>query len=355
MGKSGKQLRSLVAAGILLFLPACSILPKEEQLPEAPVLQKNDGSAYEIVEAVRGDLVLKQSILCQYQAKEEVRAGFTEKNMIAKKIYVTVGQQVKEGELLAEADNEEIEENIAEQRWELKKEQMQQRHLEEEVALLKQKKDFLEQAVRSDETFRDDLLEVQEKIGQQEQAVQMQQEKVQIMTDRLAELNSQYRTTQLRADISGIVTSVNTDETAGGWICEISDFSEAYFRAETEEALALDKEEQVAVTGVEKPYQTTVISCEEKGNGKYEVLLKLNEPDLSLRSGRSGYIERITEEYKGVLYLPQAVIQKSDDMYFVYYLDEKEIRRRKTVTVGDTINGMTVILDGVEEGEQVIR
>jgi multidrug efflux pump subunit AcrA (membrane-fusion protein) len=344
----------------MLFLSACSLLPQEEQLPAAPVLQKNDGSSYEIVEVVRGDLIVTDTILCTYQAKEEVRLFFDDASAVADRFYVSVGDSVSVGDLIAEADNEALSESMAETEREYQNERLEQTHLEETLSLWKERLDILSRALQDEasseeSSFENAYQETSESIRQQTQAIERQKERVRIVSDRLDELKTQYAATQVRATISGTVTSLNEGAKAGSWVCEISDFSEAYFQAETAQAMEIGQTEEVFVTGMAEPYTTTVVACEATGSGKYSVLLQLDEADLTLQSGRSGSIERIAEAYRDVLYLPQSVITKSDGTYYVYYLDENDIRRRKAVTVGDTVNTMTIILDGLEEGEQVIR
>lgn len=57
---------------------------------------------------------------------------------------------------------------------------------------------------------------------------------------------------------------------------------------------------------------------------------------------------------KDVLYVPEDCVFSVDEATYVYTLDENGFREAVSVTVGQTIEGMTVIETGLTEGEKVV-
>ncbi|MBQ8167426.1 MAG: hypothetical protein IJZ96_10385, partial [Lachnospiraceae bacterium] len=57
---------------------------------------------------------------------------------------------------------------------------------------------------------------------------------------------------------------------------------------------------------------------------------------------------------KDVLYVPEDCVFSVDEATYVYTLDENGFREAVSVTVGQTIEGMTVIETGLNEGEKAV-
>ena len=57
---------------------------------------------------------------------------------------------------------------------------------------------------------------------------------------------------------------------------------------------------------------------------------------------------------KDVCYVPEECVFIVDDKTYVYTLDENGFREAIPVTVGQTIDGKTVIEQGLEQGQKVV-
>ena len=71
--------------------------------------------------------------------------------------------------------------------------------------------------------------------------------------------------------------------------------------------------------------------------------------------GTRGTISVVEDEKTHVLSLPKEVIHKAGEEYFVYLLNEDNIRTIQYITVGLYGDERVEILDGLTEGEKVVR
>ena len=349
--------------GLLLSLSACALLPKEEELPDAPLLQRDDGTSYEFAEVLRGDFTIRETVECRYRANREAKLTFEDEGALGERIYVNVGQSVEEGDLLAEADNEALKSQVAEQQHIFEDARRELRQLQEQESLQAERIGLLERAAAAEEKYQGDLAEARQQRQQTLLRIQTARETANIQAERLSELRIQLRETQIYAPFDGIIMDVYQpneltwiEREPGEPLCVIADFSKAFFVSETDdEAFTAGQTVKIAADGKDVPYTTTVVSCETGGGSKYITLFELTEPDFTLGIGQRGTIETKVQEYEDVLYLPSAVLQERNGQTFVSYLDEKGIRREKEVTTGVTADGRTEITGGAEEGERVLR
>ena len=71
--------------------------------------------------------------------------------------------------------------------------------------------------------------------------------------------------------------------------------------------------------------------------------------------GTSGTIQFVMSKKEQVLCIPVTTLNEADGKYYVYVVDETGMRQVKWVEVGLIGNTTVEILNGLEEGEKVIR
>lgn len=98
---------------------ACQFMPEEEQLKTAPIIQSYEVEEYKQSTVMRGDLVLSMTVDCVYVAAKQEELSFPLGGEYIDKIYVSEGQQVQAGELLAELKNDNLLEQISAKEYEL--------------------------------------------------------------------------------------------------------------------------------------------------------------------------------------------------------------------------------------------
>lgn len=108
-----KSLRwTILTVAASCLLSACQLIPKEEALPEPPVLKSYEMVDYHQIPVCRGDLVQRKTIKCQYISANVERLSFSLSEQKVGALYVEVGQSVHAGDLLAELEMEDQKERI---------------------------------------------------------------------------------------------------------------------------------------------------------------------------------------------------------------------------------------------------
>lgn len=97
-----------MAAAAALSMSGCYFFPAEEELLDPPTVAIED-VAYSTYSAKIKTIESKTMASGYVTSKSEYNAGFTESGGTLKKIYVTAGQFVEEGDLLAELDTGNLE------------------------------------------------------------------------------------------------------------------------------------------------------------------------------------------------------------------------------------------------------
>jgi len=86
---------------------------------------------------------------------------------------------------------------------------------------------------------------------------------------------------------------------------------------------------------------------------KYDTIIKL-PLSTALKPGMSAIVDIVLAEHKDVLTLPvAAIIQGAEGTYYCWTQSSEGVRKR-AIRIGDTNDQFTVVLDGVNEGDDVI-
>lgn len=85
-----------------------------------------------------------------------------------------------------------------------------------------------------------------------------------------------------------------------------------------------------------------------------EVILHFDEFDERIDAGMFGKVKLFTEDYTGAVVMPvDSLVQNGDD-YFAYVVNEDSTVSKRKVTLGNSVDGIVQILDGVKAGEKVV-
>ena len=88
----------------MMTLTGCGLLPKEEELPMAPLLLEGETEDYVVSQVVRGDVVIQEQIRASYVPSSTEKLGFELGDEKISKVYVSVGDSIKAGDVLMELD-----------------------------------------------------------------------------------------------------------------------------------------------------------------------------------------------------------------------------------------------------------
>ena len=121
------MLAAMMCSGLL---SGCQLIPKEEELPVAPIIESNEVEEYKQVTVVRKDLVAIDTVNCKYEALQKEDLAFKLGGERIGNVYVQVGQTVEKGDLLAELTHDSLADQIKSQEHQMAVLRMQKSHLQ---------------------------------------------------------------------------------------------------------------------------------------------------------------------------------------------------------------------------------
>ncbi|MBE6986174.1 MAG: biotin/lipoyl-binding protein [Ruminococcaceae bacterium] len=371
MQKSIAWLLALVIAPFILT--GCQLIPEEDTLPTRPILHSYREDGYTMAAVMRGDLIATVSVRCRYVHAKEEHLSFSVGGAYISKVYVTEGQQVKAGQLLAELEQDNLQENIASLEYQMRLlEQQKVHHLEDRQLDVKKidimLEDLRQRLEQAEEPVRQQLLaQIEQQEGKRQDVMDSYAQKLQSAEDsiyllglRLEEAKETLKSRQIIAGMDGTVTFIDevkegTRSVKGQTFISISDLSTTVFTVTGDNTKYFAPGEDVVLTCQDKELAAYVADPSEFDVGdKPVVYLKLKQPEPTLQEGDSGTILLTLDQRLDVLYVDEDAVKTADGETFVFILDENGLRTTKTVTTGLTVKDFTEIIEGLSEGDTVI-
>lgn len=357
-----KRIGIAVWAGVItLGLSGCGLLPKEEELPAAPVLAEAETEEYTVSPVVRGDVRITETIRTNYIPSSSEKLGFQVGDEKIARVYVSVGDTVKAGDVLMELDITDLQDQIRQQENQLEDLNLQLEHLYETESLQLSQAQLQDQqaAENSIAGWTSQADSVLEQYGSQARQLR---NSIQVTELRLEELEEKIRERQIIASIDGTVTYLYDFQEGERSVEEkkvitLSDMSQALFEVYSDNGNLLESGQTYTLVCNDTEYDVIAKKAEEldlpdvKEDGMY---LVLKEVDPNLEQGVSGTIELVLEESLGTLYVSTSAVKDLRGEKVVYCLDEEGFREMRPVRIGLTTDKVTEIVEGLEEGDMVI-
>ena len=348
---------------VCLLLSACQLLPPEERYEKAPVISSYQKEQWEFVYVRRGDMVLSKIISCTYMPVQTQTLSFEKADARFDTMFVSVGERVQKGQLLAQLDITGIYEQIEDCTLQIRKLNMQIAAVEENCGLeLERVKILLSEA--SQQELQAQLEQVQARFDLQKQPLT---DELELLNMQLADCQAKLESRQIRAEIDGIVTYTRSirqgdrvvagdkmiviEDSTSSTFCADSRFWQ-YFQPGQEHTIVIDDTQYIAVVVSESDLN---IPETDKVEGAYGLTyFQLTEQVPYLEDGVRGTVTLELDCRESVLMVPEAAINYLKGKTVVYYEDENGIKAYKEVEVGLVADDMAEILSGVAEGERII-
>jgi multidrug efflux pump subunit AcrA (membrane-fusion protein) len=324
-----KFFKGIAAAAAALIMSGCYFFPAEEELLEPPTVAVED-VAYSTYTARLKTIENKTLASGYVTSKNEYEASFTESGGTLKKIYVTAGQFVEEGELLAELDTGNLE------------------YLYEQQKLIVQKAALTASSSTS---------------------AQLDYEMEQ---NTLAEYERQLSNARLYAGISGQVCytmSLNPGSTVTAYktIVKIVDPDNLFVKYTSNSMKSFPLGGDVTITVDGEDYSGYVSKTPtESIEGLYDdypllaadtssIYCEFTDgiPDF-LTIGELADIAAVKEVHENAVVISKNLIKTDGDRKYVTILDENENKKEVDVTVGIENATEAEILTGLSEGDKVV-
>lgn len=347
---------------LVLLTTSCNLAPKEEVLPDAPVIQETKVKEYKKAEVLRGDIIDKVSVESRYTAfqSEELKFGINGSRIY--NVYVEEGDYVKAGDLLAELMMDDL------------KEQTQDYldNIESINLRISNQADLRDFALsklselQEIEGFNDQLSSRYEsEIANYEKTIAKLEEELYIKEKRLNNLYEEVKKRQIIAGIDGIVLDIVDYSDR-----DVSNKDKKFITVYNPDSMLFVTNgrntdlfipgNQVDIAVADTEYSARVISPDELSNfdditpDDNVAYLRVLDEEGILQSNSKGVITFILDELKDVLYLPKSAVHKDKDKSFVYVEDEGGFKSIKEIVTGIEADRKVEIISGLSEGDSVI-
>lgn len=344
-----KRMIILASAAALMAtsLSGCYFLPEEEELLEAPVVKENEVS-YTTTTATKRDLVKQVLTMGTIASGTEFNARFEDVGGNIKEVYVSAGDTVEEGQLLAEFETYELDQSIERMELELKREQ-----LEYDIAVEKNESENVKQK---------ELLDVQ------------------LMQNDLDKLYAEKDAAKLYSGVSGTVSYVLTCS-PGDWVnpgvtvVTVIDVTDLYIKIDPNndvDEFLIGRPITIRYDG--EYFDGTIVKnisgrqWDESANGPLvdengedvlaegsdSIVVKFN--DITPKSSAVGNIADtllILDKRENVIVISANLVKKVNGVSCVYVFKDNQ-KVTVNVTEGLKSGSLVEITSGLEEGDEVI-
>ncbi len=348
---SKKLYAGVLAVFCALIFAGCNT-SKEDGKSSALV---SDGSirTYEMTQVQRGDIQKTKVIAADYQQVTSENLSFSVDRRRLAGVYVSKGDIVAKGDLLAELQCDDEKEYLAELDYNIKTLTTQMKHLQEQLELeliqLGKEKNSM-----SDAVYEEKVLELENEYRKQKEDIE---DSIYIQQMQYDELAQWLAGTRIYAGMDGTVTfmedlgsdfmswpgsKVFTVSAVGAcaFMCNEPDYISYFTKGETY-VLATN-------TGIE--YETVLTEIDEDGVMYFEP--KIQEYDMLM--GQRVLYSLVLEEKENVLYIPSKAVHFIDGEAYVYLYDSEGNREAKKIEVGLLADSKAEIVSGLAEGDEVI-
>ncbi len=341
---------SVVLVSALIF-GGCGLIPKEEKEYKVQIVKENVADSYALATAETGDVVSTKRIGCIYSQLNEAKLSFAVGGRRVANVYVNEGDEVTEGELLAMLDISALESQSI-----LSKERIQENTLK--IAQEKENIAMYDSMISGPATSLKDREDyILEKQQCEERIVKCESD-LEYHAKKYEECEKEISLSYIYSPMNGIVASMHDDLV--GWTADVKttaitliDTSMCAFMSTDKDAVDYVKIGDSAVvtlsSGVE--YATSVTAIDEENK---KVVFELDEPDFSLSVGTRANATITIDRREQVLVLPRASVFGTEDMHYVYVLNENGVRELVVIEAGLIGDSTVEILGGIEANASVI-
>ncbi|WP_425414597.1 efflux RND transporter periplasmic adaptor subunit [Paenibacillus harenae] len=321
-----------------LALSGCSLLPIEEEALQPPLIQPAE-EELDIVDAAKGNIQTFLKGTANFVSASMDSLSFKESGGRLKSINVTVGQEVKAGDLLAELETGDLELQIRLQRLNVERAQLQYKQARASGA------NETELRLKEIDMERESML--------------------------LESMESRLDQSQLYAPITGIVTfveSLNAGNLVGAYqsIVTVADPSKmqlTYVAANSKDLFPVEAGMPVSLKYKGKNYKGKVLQSPSNAplaadDAKAErnavtIVIGMDDAPGGVQIGHSAELVIELQNRENVIVLPRSAIRSYMGRSYVQIADGDR-RKEVDVELGLTTATEVEIVRGLEEGQKVI-
>jgi len=353
---------AVVLAGALA-LSSCAILPREEEFRQAPTVSEYSAAAFVTAACMKTDVEVTASVNLNYVPIQEANLAFGVSGLAYDEFFVSAGDIVAAGDVLAQLDMGDLESKIDETGDVIASYELQLRQSEENRAIAVQKT-YVQSQNLSEEDRNAAVRKTNESYDSVKQSLE---DKIVIAKLRLEDYEKQKAARQLVAPFDGTVTYIYPYSAADRSditkvIVTVADSSMSLFRGKTDVWEAFTSGTEAVVVTSSGDYEAVVRTEEELGITPTEhvagekglVYFVLKEVAYDIKDNTNGKATIVREAHRGVLSVPLKAVSAINGNPVVYVPDENGLKNYREVELGLIGDSRVEIVSGLEEGERVV-
>jgi len=351
----GKKGICVCIAFFVLFTVGCFALPVEDDVPSV-VMNTTEGlRTFRTALVVRGDVVNFSNPSVSHVPARVSELSFNEAGRLIAGVYVTIGDVVREGDILAEIEIPHAQAIVDDLMWDSDWTSLELSQINDRHALA------LAHAERTGNPV-DDSFYLQERARLLD--------RLEIINMRVEHYTQELENTYIVAPFDGIITQAifpgeHTISQIGQVVVTVMDQSQQVFRLMGAEAALLQVGEylEIAVSGMTSSTVMTmsratarVITPEEydlETSGGQEAFLSVEGDLFGIAVFTLASVNVVHEQASDVLMIPNIAINRVGDRTFVYIVEDG-LRVVRDIGVGVVGNAVSEILWGLYEGEEIV-
>ncbi|MBM7573399.1 efflux RND transporter periplasmic adaptor subunit [Aquibacillus albus] len=321
----------------LSSLAACSLLPKEEETLAPPLVEPTE-IEYETEEATIKTIVKEVDGVGNLVPSDQENLFFTESGGRLEAIHVNAGDQVEQGQVLAEIDTGNLSFSISQAEIDLEKAKLHLAQLQEQEA--------------------------------DSYAIEIAKLDIQSVELRLNQMKEEQRNAKIISPVNGFVTFV-TDKEAGDTIEAYEDLIQVadpqnlqiiYTATSPQDLKEVNVGMPVSIdlSGqdlqgevVQTPSDVPMEVIEKNDIYQRSILVRVDEIPENVEAGDVANIVVVLQEKENALTIPRGALRTSFGREYVQVLTD-ESKREVDVEKGIVTSTEIEVLKGLEEGDQVI-
>lgn len=355
MKKSNKK---IILSSLLTSILIGSVFAgcgKTEEV-ELPMVEEEKVSSYYLTQAETMEVVLSDKIDLKYTQKEQADYSFPIGGYYVKKLPFKKGDTVKAGDLLAELDRPDLEEEVKMLKTDISEIDVELKMLAEQKAL---EYDQASRMVKSGELKSSEydsyIAALDEKYA--EKCADYENTKA-YEEMRLEYYEAQFEAGKIYATMDGVVSFAR--EYTGSQTCvekqrvvSLIDSAKCAFASDETEFkdVLVEGEHYTISTFAGKKYDTVYHYFEEGDLLMFELVV----PDYDITIGTKADVKIEKEKVSDAVAVINSAIHHAGDKNYVYFVDENDVRHFQYIEVGLKGDTHTQILSGVKSGDILVK
>ncbi|MCR4642082.1 MAG: efflux RND transporter periplasmic adaptor subunit [Lachnospiraceae bacterium] len=376
-----RKITTTLLLATLLF--ACG--NPEEEVPPLVLEGGDEAAEYSLTECMRGTVEETAALSCIYRKNAEQEVYFPVSGKLIRRICVGEGDHVKQGDLLAELSVGNVQDQIDELEYRIKRSNMQLGYIDEQEKLdianlylnyVTSPKMIPERYENEDDAayearvkqeadwdYADYEYSIQKLKTQNDQRRNSLRDSIEFDTKKLNNLRGQLAQSRIYAKFDGKVSSVErglvgSTSNVEKCVMKIVDDQEGYFETTAADLMPYLTQESYSMKVMfgngRGEYELIPRDKDQWGEKQYFAIKRGDNID-GLEVDDKGEINIVTARKENTLYLPKESVRNAGDRYYVYTVGEDGLRNVVWVEVGLRGDGVIEILSGLNEGDKVIR